>query len=68
MSWRFRKTIKLTPFFRINVSKTGLSLTVGRSGGSVTVSEKDVTAGVGLPGTGLSYRAKLFRWLRRGES
>ena len=55
MSRRFRKTIKLLPGLRLNLSKSGVSASVGKAGATVNVSEKGVRGTVGLPGTGISY-------------
>lgn len=59
MAFRFQKRIKLFPGVRLNVSKTGFSWTVGTRGASVTAKGGKLTGNVGLPGTGLSYRARL---------
>jgi hypothetical protein len=59
MSFRFQKRIKILPGLRLNVSKTGISWTVGMRGASVTARDGKLTGNVGLPGTGLSYRKRL---------
>lgn len=59
MSFRFQKRIKILPGLRLNVSKTGISWTVGRRGAGVTARDGKLTGNVGLPGTGLSYRKRL---------
>ena len=57
--FRFRRTIPLGKFFRINVSKTGASLSAGRPGATVNVRKDRVDATVGVPGSGLSYKERL---------
>jgi hypothetical protein len=59
VSFRFQKRIKILPGLRLNVSKTGISWTVGMRGASVTARNGKLTGNVGLPGTGLSYRKRL---------
>ena len=59
MAFRFQKRIKILPGLRLNVSKTGVSWTVGTRGASVTTQDGKLTGNVGLPGTGLSYRKRL---------
>ncbi len=60
MSLRFQKRIKIFPGVYINLSKSGISASVGGHGATVNVGstgKKMVT--VGIPGTGLSYRVPL---------
>lgn len=61
MAFRFRKSFKLLPGVRLNVSKSGLSTTVGPRGAKVNFAKDRTTATVGLPGTGLSHTATLSR-------
>lgn len=61
MGFRFRKTIKIMPGVRVNVSKSGASLSVGPRGASVTMGKNGIYGNAGLPGTGLSYRGRLDR-------
>jgi hypothetical protein len=55
MGFRFRKSIKLLPGIRINLSKSGISTSVGVPGATVNFSDKGTRTTVGIPGTGLSY-------------
>ena len=57
--FRFRKTIPFGRFFRLSVSKTGVSASVGRPGATLNVRKDRVDGTVGVPGTGLSYRERL---------
>lgn len=59
MGFRFRKTIGLIPGLRLNLSKGGLSASVGGKGATVNIGTKGVTGTVGIPGSGLSYRKSL---------
>ena len=56
--FRFRKSIPLGKFFRINLSKTGTSLSAGRPGATVNVRKDRVDGTVGIPGSGLSYKER----------
>lgn len=59
MGFRFSKRISILPGVRINLSKSGASLSVGPRGASVTIGTQSVHGNVGIPGTGLSYRERL---------
>jgi hypothetical protein len=47
------------PGVRLNLSRSGLSTTVGVRGASVTLGKKGTYANVGLPGSGVSYRTRI---------
>ena len=53
---RFRRSFKIAPGVRINLSKTGVSTSIGRPGATVNIRDDRVRETVGIPGTGLSYR------------
>lgn len=60
MPWRFHRVINIIPgLLRINLSKGGVSTSVGPRGADVNIGKQGVTTNAGLPGTGLSYRQKL---------
>ncbi len=59
MAVRFRKSFKLMPGVKLNVGKRGISTTVGVRGFSVNTSKRGSYMNVGIPGTGLSTRAKI---------
>lgn len=61
MGFRFRRSIRLGKGLRINLSKSGASLSVGRRGATVNFGPKGEKLTVGLPGTGLSYSKMLGR-------
>lgn len=50
MGIRYRKVISVTPWLRVNVSKTGLSLSVGPKGSSVNMNKNDYIVNGNLPG------------------
>ena len=55
MSFRFRKSIKLFPGVRINLSKSGVSTSIGTRGATINLkSGRKARGTVGIPGTGLS--------------
>lgn len=60
MPWRFHRVITIIPgLFRLNLSKGGISGSVGPRGADVNIGKQGITTNAGLPGTGLSYRQKL---------
>lgn len=67
MGLRYRKQIKLMPGVKLNISKTGLSTSIGKPGRTLNVSKRGVKSTVGLPGTGLSYSQMLTKGRRRSR-
>ncbi len=65
MAIRFRKTIKLLPGLRINLSRTGISTSLGPKGATVNLRDGKRTLTTGLPGTGLSQRHDITSGARR---
>jgi len=56
MNLRFRKSIKIAPGVKVNLSKKGVSsIGIGKSGASINLNKKGIRTNVGIPGTGLSY-------------
>ncbi len=55
MGFRFRKTISLLPGVRINMSKSGPSVSVGGKGSTINFGKKGTKTTFGLPGSGMSY-------------
>src|SRR5450755_3950190 len=53
--FRFRRSLKLAPGVRINLSKSGVSSSIGVRGAHVTVGHGQVRETVGIPGSGISY-------------
>lgn len=59
MAWNFRKRIKIAPGIVFNISKSGVSTTIGTRGASVNVGKRGSYLNTGIPGTGLYSRQKL---------
>ena len=59
MGWRFHRVLNIIPGLRINVSKSGLSGSVGPRGADLNIGRHGVTTNAGIPGTGISYRSKM---------
>ena len=57
MALRFRKSFKIGKGLRLNVSKRGVGMSVGKNGLRKSIhSTGSSTSSIGIPGTGLSYR------------
>lgn len=59
MGVRYRKSIKICKGVRVNVSKTGVSLTLGGRGASVNIGGRGAYVNTGIPGTGISSRERI---------
>jgi hypothetical protein len=59
MGFRFRKTIKLFPGLKINLSKSGVSTSIGGPGTTLNISNHGTRGTVSIPGTGISYSENL---------
>jgi len=59
MGWRFRHSFKVIPGVRLNLSKTGLSASIGGGPFTMNVGTRGVYGTASLPGSGISYRQKL---------
>lgn len=60
MALRFQKRIRILPGVWLNLSKTGISFSLGGHGATInagTQGQRTVT--LGIPGTGLSYKLPL---------
>jgi hypothetical protein len=55
MGFRFRRTLKILPGIRLNLSRSGVSTSIGGRGAHITMGHGQVRETVGLPGTGISY-------------
>jgi hypothetical protein len=66
MGFRFRKSLSIFPGVRLNISKSGISTSIGRPGATINVGNRGVRGTVGLPGSGLSYSDMLVT--RRGKA
>jgi hypothetical protein len=61
MHIRFRKTYKIFPGVKINISRHGISTSVGPRGMHLTFNKYGVRQSVGLPGSGLSETSYLVK-------
>lgn len=59
MAWRFRKRIKIVHGIHLNLSKSGVSTTIGARGASVSVGSNGTYLNTGIPGTGIYNRTKI---------
>lgn len=59
MPLRFRRSVSLFPGARLNFSKSGVSVSLGRPGATFNFGPRGTSATFGLPGTGFSYRVQL---------
>lgn len=57
MALRFRKSIKLAPGVRWNLSGSGSSFSFGPRGASISTGKRGTYLNAGIPGTGLSSRS-----------
>jgi len=57
MGLRFYRRLSLIPGLRVNLSKSGASLSIGHRGAWYTIGPRGSRATIGLPGTGLYYTA-----------
>jgi len=61
MPIRFHRQFTLFPGVKVNMSKTGMSITIGGKGFHLNFSKRGVMQTTNLPGKGLSHRSYLFR-------
>lgn len=59
MGWRFRKSFKVFPGVRLNLSRHGVSATLGAAPFGLNVGPRGVYSNVSVPGTGLYARQRL---------
>lgn len=63
MEFRFRKSIKLLPGLKINLSKSGISFTLGKKGCKTNIKPgRSPKTTFTIPKTGISYEKK---WSKR---
>jgi hypothetical protein len=58
MGWRFRHSFKIIPGVRLNLSKSGLSCSIGGAPLTLNVGPRGVYGTASVPGTGISYRQR----------
>lgn len=59
MSWSYRKRIKIIPGVRLNISRKGISTTIGVKGASVNFSADGTYLNTGIPALGIYNRQKI---------
>jgi len=57
MGIRFRKRIKILPGVHINLSRSGISTSLGVRGASITKGYGQTRTNLGIPGSGISHNA-----------
>lgn len=61
MGFRFRKRIKIIPALWVNLSKSGMSTSIGGKGLTVNLKGDKTKTTASIPGTGLSYSRQTSR-------
>jgi hypothetical protein len=59
MSWRFRQSFKIIPGLKLNLSKSGLSASIGGAPFTVNVGQRGLYGTASIPGTGISWRQRI---------
>jgi len=59
MAWSFRRRIKIIPGVHLNLSRSGVSTSIGVRGANVTIGKSGTYLNTGIPGTGIYQRHKL---------
>jgi len=59
MALRFRRRVKLLPGIHLNISRSGISTSVGVRGTSLSFGKRGTYLNARLPGTGVSWRSKI---------
>lgn len=68
MGIRVRKSIKIMPGVRLNISKSGISTSIGVKGATVNLKPgRKARMTVGIPGTGISYTTSLSSGVQSRE-
>lgn len=69
MALRFRKSFKIAPGLRVNVTHRGASASIGPKGAGYSIhSDGSQHASAGLPGTGLSVSHKVSGKRKRSQA
>lgn len=59
MVFRFRRTMKIAPGVKLNLTKKGISARLGPKGFGVTTGTSGTTVSAGIPGSGFHVSQKL---------
>jgi hypothetical protein len=63
MGLRFRRRLRILPGLWLNVSKSGVSTSIGGHVATLNLSKRGKMTTLGLPGSGLSYRSSREPWV-----
>jgi Protein of unknown function (DUF4236) len=66
--FRFHRSKKILPGVRLNLAKSGPSVSVGVRGARVNIGSQGIRTTIGLPGSGLSYIARSNLRSKAGDS
>ena len=58
MGFRFRRSLRIAPGLRINLSRSGVSTSIGRRGAWFTFGPRGTRETIGVPGSGVYYTAQ----------
>src|SRR5580704_7598803 len=62
MGFRFRRRLRIFPGLYLNVSKSGVTTSIGGHGATLNLSKRGTRTTIGLPGSGLSWRSPTKPW------
>jgi uncharacterized protein DUF4236 len=68
MGLRYRRRLKILPGLWFNLSKSGVSTSIGGHGATLNVGRNGTRTTLGLPGSGLSYRGRLAPYAAGGTN
>jgi hypothetical protein len=68
MGWRFRRSLKIAPGIRWNISKGGTSWSFGPRGFKLNVGKRGIRRTISVPGTGLSHSQMISGPPESGQS
>jgi len=66
--WKYRKRVRLLPGVTINISKSGLSTTLGPRGANINLGRSGAFLNTGIPGTGIYNRQKIGQSRNKPQS
>lgn len=64
---QFKKRVKLFPGIHLNISHKGLGLNLGTNGLNVGINKNGVQRTIGIPGTGLFDRKKIYEFKNKSQ-
>lgn len=68
MGINFRKSVKVAPGVKLNLSKKGVGVRVGTKHAGISTSSRGTRASASIPGTGISYSTKIAGAKRKNVS